>query len=58
MSHWNEYDYLVINEAFDRAVEDMATIIAARQLQREAQSARHAALLASLGALESTPRIR
>ena len=58
MSHWNEYDYLIVNQAFDRAVEEMATIISARQLHRDAQQARHAALLDSLGALESTPRIR
>lgn len=58
MSHWNEYDYLVVNQAFDRAVEEMGTIISARQLHRDAQQARHAALLDSLGALESTPRIR
>jgi len=58
MSHWAEYDYLIVNQAFDRAVEEMATIISARQLHREAQQARHAALLESLGALESNPRIR
>lgn len=58
MSHWNEYDYLIVNQAFDRAVEEMATIVTARQLHRDAQQARHAALLESLGALESTPRIR
>jgi len=58
MSHWAEYDYLVVNQAFDRAVDEMATIISSRQLHREAQQVRHAALLESLGALESTPRIR
>jgi guanylate kinase len=58
MSHWNEYDYLIVNESFDRAVEEMATIVRARGLHRDAQSHRHARLLESLGALESTPRIR
>ncbi len=58
MSHWAEYDYLIVNQAFDRAVEEMATIISARQLHRDAQEVRHDALLKSLGALESTPRIR
>jgi guanylate kinase len=58
LSHWNEYDYLIVNHAFDRAVEEMATIVCAGQLRRASQSARHGALLRALGALDSTPQIR
>jgi guanylate kinase len=56
MSHWTEYDHLVVNEDFERAVEDMGTIIRTRQLRRDAQAARHRALIANLlGPLDSTP---
>jgi len=48
MSHWSEYDYLLINEKFDEAVEALATILTARQLHREVQSRRHVALIQSL----------
>ena len=27
MSHWNEFDYVVVNEDFDRATADLATIV-------------------------------
>jgi len=48
MSHYDEYDYLVINDLFDRAREEMAAIIRARRLRLAPQAQRHAALLASL----------
>lgn len=27
MSHWNEFDYVVVNDRFDRALEDLGTLI-------------------------------
>jgi guanylate kinase len=30
MSHWNEFDYIVVNDDFDRAVSDLAQIVAGR----------------------------
>jgi guanylate kinase len=59
MSHWSEYDYLLVNEQFDRAVEDLATILGARQLHREVQKTRHSGLIEGLLApVESTSPIR
>ena len=59
MSHWVEYDYVVINEKFDQAVEEMATIIGAQQLSRAVQGERHAALIQTLlGTLDSGGPIR
>ncbi len=59
MSHWNEYDYLLVNEKFDQAVEDLATVVRARQIHREVQGPRHARLVETLLAtVDSTPQIR
>ena len=48
MSHWAEYDYVIINEKFEQAVEEMAIVISARLLGREAQGQRHAELIEGL----------
>lgn len=48
MSHFGEYDYLVINDDFDRAVGDLQAIIASERLRLVPQQARHAALLDEL----------
>ena len=48
MSHWEEYDYIVINEKFEQAVEDLTTIITARLLGRTAQQTRHAVMIEAL----------
>lgn len=48
MSHAHEFDYIVINREFDRAVDDLLAIVRAQRLRRGAQLARHEALLASL----------
>ncbi|MFC0708756.1 guanylate kinase [Azorhizophilus paspali] len=48
MSHYEEYDYLVINDNFAHALEDLKSIFRARQLQLEAQQRRHGGLLAEL----------
>lgn len=48
MSHYVEYDYLVINDNFAHALEDLKSIFRARQLLQETQQRRHGGLLAEL----------
>ena len=38
LSHWAEYDYVVINNAIDRAFTDVQAILAAERLKRERQT--------------------
>jgi guanylate kinase len=38
MSHWTEYDYIVVNRDLDRAFNDVRAILAAERLKRERQS--------------------
>lgn len=37
MSHWPEYDYVIVNRDFDRSVQAVQTILAAERLRRERQ---------------------
>jgi guanylate kinase len=48
MSHYNEYDYLVINDVFERALEDLVAILRSRRLRLAQQSLGQADLLRSL----------
>ncbi|MNY22400.1 Guanylate kinase [compost metagenome] len=48
MSHYVEYDYVVINDQFSHALEDLKAIFRARQLHQCAQQRRHAGLLECL----------
>ncbi len=48
MSHYPEYDYLVINDAFDVAVEELACIFRSERLKRAHQTQQHQALLDAL----------
>jgi guanylate kinase len=48
MSHYDEFDYLIVNEVFETAVEQMCSIFTASRLRREVQQQRHADLLATL----------
>ena len=38
MSHWAEYDYVVINNDIDRAFAQVRAILAAERLKRERQT--------------------
>jgi guanylate kinase len=38
MSHWAEYDYIVINTDIDRAFKEVLTILTAERLKRERQT--------------------
>ena len=48
MSHYGEYDYLVFNDVFDRALTELQALFLAQRLRREAQERRHAARLGAL----------
>lgn len=48
MSHYGEYDYLIINDDFDNTVEELRAIIIARRHRLEAQQTRHAHTLENL----------
>ena len=38
MSHWPEYDYVVINHDLDQAFGEVTAILAAERLKRERQT--------------------
>jgi len=48
MSHYDEFDYVIVNETFAVAVEETCSIFTASRLRRERQVARHRALIAAL----------
>ena len=48
MSHFGEYDYLIVNDDFDEAVAEMCAIFTASRLRRDRQIARYSRLLTAL----------
>ncbi|RJG49394.1 guanylate kinase [Motilimonas pumila] len=48
MSHYNEYDFLIINDDFEQAVAEFGAIIQGQRLNTERQSALHHVSLAQL----------
>ena len=48
MQHYNEFDYLVINDKFDVALQDLINIINTQKLNLKTQSIQHQSLLKSL----------
>ncbi len=48
MSHYHEFDYVIVNETFSTAVDEMCTIFTASRLRRVAQAERHRDLIAGL----------
>lgn len=48
MSHYPEYDFLVINDQFDQALEELAAIFVARRTELNMQESRHGGLLQAL----------
>lgn len=48
LSHFGEYDYLVVNDIFDQALADLRAIVAAERLRRARQQERLATVLAEL----------
>ena len=47
-SHYNEYDYVVVNDDFDTALCDLETIVIAQRLTLKAQTTRHQTLINEL----------
>ena len=45
MSHLVDFDYVIINEDFDRAAQELAAIVIAERLKRARQTARHRELI-------------
>ncbi|WP_454829072.1 guanylate kinase [Pseudoxanthomonas wuyuanensis] len=48
MSHYDEFDYVIVNDVFDKAVDEMQAIFTASRLRRQAQQTRHEQLLRTL----------
>jgi len=48
MSHYVEFDYLVINDQFDRALDDLAAIVVSQRLRLMRQTERHGETLRRL----------
>merc|ERR1711964_908120 len=48
MSHYDEYDYLVINDDFTTALQELQSLVISRRLTRAAMQERHAPLLDAL----------
>ena len=48
LSHYAEYDYLVINDDFDAALEELRAIVTAERLREPRQAARFSAALAGM----------
>ncbi|HXU53110.1 MAG TPA: guanylate kinase [Casimicrobiaceae bacterium] len=48
MAHWAEFDYVIINQDFATAVDDLAAIVRAARLTSARQGARHSSLIAGL----------
>ena len=48
MSHYGEFDYVIVNEDFETAVDEMCSIFTASRLRKDAQVARHSRLITSL----------
>ncbi len=49
IAHAPEFDYLIINENFDHALEQLAAVVAATRLRYASQAARHRQLFAQFG---------
>ena len=48
ISHYVEADYLIVNDQFDTALDELCAVVRAERLRVEAQQRRHGALLAEL----------
>ena len=48
LSQYDDFDYLIINDDFSTATDDMAAIVRASRNGREAVKRRHKALIADL----------
>jgi guanylate kinase len=49
MTHYAEYDYLIVNDTFEHALDDLQSVVLARRLGLDGQRRRHAGLIRELG---------
>lgn len=47
-AHYDEYDYLIINDDFDTALGELGAIVTSARLRRSRQAGRHAGMIAEL----------
>ncbi len=55
ISHYNEYEYLVINDDFDTALADLENIVRAQRLILSKQSSNHSQLITAILAKNTNP---
>lgn len=48
MSHYNEFDYVIVNDDFQIALNELKSILTAERLKQKAQSLRHKKLISQL----------
>jgi guanylate kinase len=48
ISHYNEYDYVIVNDDFDTAVLDFKSILRAERLKEDKQAAKYSNMLTAL----------
>ena len=48
ISHYNEFDYIIINDDFDTALNELGSIVCSNKLRKEKQMLRHKALFEAL----------
>lgn len=48
ISHYDEYDYVIINDDFDNALNDFKAVIRAERLKQDKQAAKYKGMLAAL----------
>ena len=48
ISHYNEFDYIIVNDDFDTALGELESIVCSNRLRKEKQILRHKALFESL----------
>jgi len=48
MSHYDEYDYIIVNDDFDAALMDFRAILRAERLKQDKQTAKYSGMLSAL----------
>ncbi len=48
ISHYSEYDYVIVNDDFDVALMDFKAIMRAERLKQDKQAAKYSSMLAAL----------
>ena len=48
MSHYNEFDYVIVNDDFQVALSELKSILTAERLKQSAQAERHQGLISQL----------